>query len=373
MAIITRTRQRDGKTVYLVRLRIPGESKQYSKTFDSKSEAERYERNQLTDRDRGVELDPRKGRTSLSAVADLWLRSKPRKKDSSVERDKSTIQHHIKNRHECQGKGAPLGSRTISSITKSDVEDLVTAWEAVYEPSTVLRMYRTVQAVFTYALDNDYRGRTPCRGIRLPPVTPREAKILSRGELECLARVLGAYGPMVYIAANGPRWGEIAGLRVGAICFGDEPSINIADQLTRGKGGRMVTTTTKHRNSERTLSIPDWLGDMLFTHLSERGGVGDGDYVFVTANGAPLHYSNWRRRHWLPAVAKAGLEDFHFHDLRHIAGTCLDEAGVSDKVKEHRTGATKMVVERVYAQATDPADRAAADLVGEMFKPSWAA
>jgi hypothetical protein len=72
---------------------------------------------------------------------------------------------------------------------------------------------------------------------------------------------------MVYIAANGPRWGEIAGLRVGRIGFRDEPSICVEEQLTRGKGSQMVTTTTKHRSSERTLSIPDWLGDMLFIHL----------------------------------------------------------------------------------------------------------
>jgi hypothetical protein len=34
---------------------------------------------------------------------------------------------------------------------------------------------------------------------------------------------------------------------------------------------------------------------------------------------------------------------------------------------------TKTIVERVYRQATDPADRATADLVGEMLCPSWAA
>jgi hypothetical protein len=48
----------------------------------------------------------------------------------------------------------------------------------------------------------------------------------------------------------------------------------------------------------------------------------------------------------------------------------LDEAGVSDQVKEHRLGATTAVVEAVYTQATDPADRAAADLMAEVFRPS---
>ena len=70
----------------------------------------------------------------------------------------------------------------------------------------------------------------------------------------------------------------------------------------------MVTTTTKSRNSKRPLAIPAWLGDILFQHLSYRGGVSDEDYVFVSPSGVPLHYSNWRKRFWLPAVKKAGLE-----------------------------------------------------------------
>jgi integrase len=38
--------------------------------------------------------------------------------------------------------------------------------------------------------------------------------------------------------------------------------------------------------------------------------------------GGFLRYTNWRRRTWQPAVAKAGLPDLTFHDLRALAGTC---------------------------------------------------
>ena len=178
----------------------------------------------------------------------------------------------------CRGSG----TRTIASITQSDIQDLVTAWCDIYAPSTVVRMYRTVQAIFSYAVDNGFRGRTPCRRIELPDLKPRESQILERAEVERLAQALGAYGPMVYLAVMGPRWGEIAGLQVGHVRFSDDdPSISIETQRSRGKNGQMVTTTTKSRNSKRPLTIPAWLGDMLFTHLSDRGGVSDEDYVFV--------------------------------------------------------------------------------------------
>jgi integrase len=42
--------------------------------------------------------------------------------------------------------------------------------------------------------------------------------------------------------------------------------------------------------------------------------------VFTSPMGTPLRHSNFYRRVWLPAVAKAGLPGIHFHDLRH-AGT----------------------------------------------------
>jgi integrase len=374
MAIIPRTRKRDGKKVYLVRLLIPGSRQQYSVSFDTRREAEAFEAKQKVDRNLGVETDPRRGRTPTSVVTDEWKKAKPRKRESSVERDEDTIEWHLKRRHECQGEGVPLGARPIASITQSDIQDLVNSWWNVYAPSTVIRMYQTVHAIFTWAVDNDYRGRTPCRKIELPDAKPRESHIANRSELELLAAAIGEYGPMVYLAVMGPRWGEIAGLKVGQVQFGDDPRITIAEQRTRGAKGRMVTAATKTRNSERKgrpLALPVWLGAMLFDHLSVRGGVDDDDYVFVSPDGQPLHYSNWRRRVWLPAVKAAELDGLHFHDLRHVAATRLDEAGVSDKVKEHRMGATKAVVEAVYTQATDPADRAAADLIGEVFRPSF--
>ena len=45
--------------------------------------------------------------------------------------------------------------------------------------------------------------------------------------------------------------------------------------------------------------------------------------------GTPLRHSNFYRRAWLPAVAKAGLSGIHFHDLRHAGNTLTADAGAS--------------------------------------------
>jgi integrase len=45
--------------------------------------------------------------------------------------------------------------------------------------------------------------------------------------------------------------------------------------------------------------------------------------------GTPLRHSNFYRRAWLPAVAKAGLPGIHFHDLRHAGNTLTEVSGVA--------------------------------------------
>lgn len=91
--------------------------------------------------------------------------------------------------------------------------------------------------------------------------------------------------------------------------------------------------------------------------------------VFVTAEGAPLHSSNWRRRVWVPATISACLPGLHFHDLRHTATTALVEEGVDIKTAQTRLGLSEQVMLRVYAQATEGADREAAGRIGDRFRP----
>ena len=110
---------------------------------------------------------------------------------------------------------------------------------------------------------------------------------------------------------------------------------------------------------------------MLFENRSDLGGVSDGDYVFVSHKGTPLHCGNWRKRFWLPAVKKAGLRICTFT-------TCVMSLLLASMKRELATrsrtppGSNLGCRDSVYTQGTDPADRLAADLMGEVFKPPWA-
>jgi integrase len=106
---------------------------------------------------------------------------------------------------------------------------------------------------------------------------------------------------------------------------------------------------------------------MLTEVLAERGitATDPEAFVFVSPDGARLHYSNWRRGVWLPAREAAGLPDLNFHDLKHTAGTALLEEGVNIKTAQERLGhANPRTTLAVFAQATNEADREAATRLG---------
>jgi site-specific recombinase XerC len=79
---------------------------------------------------------------------------------------------------------------------------------------------------------------------------------------------------------------------------------------------------------------------MLAEHLGDRGLTGSDSeaLLFASQEGAALHYGNWQRRVWVPAIAVAELEGLAFHDLKHRAGTALVAAGVHVRTAQFRLG-----------------------------------
>jgi integrase len=234
-------------------------------------------------------------------------------------------------------------------------------------------VYQTLSAVLNAAVLDDRIARSPCRGIRLPAIQPTERPVLTADQLADLAEVLGPhYGLMVYLGAVlGLRWGECAGLRVGRIDF-DRSTITIAEQVTRGRGGRSVIGPPKSNAARRTLAAPPALMEILAEHLELRGlTIGDTDaFLFATPDGEYLDYSNWLHRIWYPARQQADVAWVQFHDLRRANATGLVLEGIDLKTAQTRLGhADPRLTLGVYAQATTEADRQAADRLGERFLP----
>ena len=88
---------------------------------------------------------------------------------------------------------------------------------------------------------------------------------------------------------------------------------------------------TKTARSRRTVKLSRTALEALTSHLTRQLGEIDraGDswrengLVFATEIGTPLNRHNLTQRSFRPLLAKAGLPQIRFHDLRHTCATLL--------------------------------------------------
>jgi len=226
------------------------------------------------------------------------------------------------------------------------VQSLVNRWAAARAPRTVQREYGVLRAVLNFALANDMVGRTPCRGIKLPEITPHRGRVVDADELARLAANLGGVGrlgPMVYLGTvDGLRWGEVAGLRLGQLDVAGR-TLAVTETVVRGRKGAVGFGQPKSAAGRRTLAVPVELVEMLTKHIAARGLTSGDDLLFTAPDGGVLRYSNWLRRTWWPATIAAGLgrmvEDkatgksryvgLGFHDLRRANAMSLVASGLT--------------------------------------------
>ena len=329
-----------------------------SETFATKADALAWLSRAEADISRGSWVDPSAGRATVSEVAARWLCANPSKRTSSRLRDESILRTHVL---------PALGERQVARVTRADVQALVDRWAAQHAASTVGRMYSALRAVFGFAVASEIVSRSPCTGVRLPKSGLVDRPVLSARQLQALAEALGPdQAAMMWLGVvGGLRWAECAGLTVAGLDL-LAGAVSVSQQL--GRDGEL--SSPKSRAGCRRLSIPDWLAEDLAAVLARRrlGAADATALVFVSAEGLPLHYTNWRRRTWAPACAEAGLPSLRFHDLRSMSATALVAEGVDVKTAQVRLGhSSPTVTLGIYARATAEADRAAGDAVGRYF------
>jgi integrase len=348
-----------GERRYEVRLR-DSTGREYSRTFRTRKDAERFENTELADRARGNWIDPRRASTRFADVAAEWLESQPTKKESSLARDRSTVDNHLL---------PAIGDTQIGQLTPADVQRLVNAWTAKLGPRTVRRQFAVLRAICNFAVDTDRIGKSPCRRIKLPEEPAPKELLVTPEVVVAIASALDMRSrPMVYLGAVlGLRWGEAAGLRVGDIDFATG-MVSVAVQRTRGLKGRMVTGAPKW-GSTRCMTVPRQLLDLLRDHIGRFGLDGNGSAMVCTSpDGDPLHYSNWRRREWVPACKAARVEGLTFHSLRTANATAMVALSVDVKTAQTRAGhKNALTTLNVYARATEVGDQLAAEKLGEFF------
>jgi integrase len=244
---------------------------------------------------------------------------------STKTRDESLLRNHLV---------PTFGTIPLRSITTLSVRDWIAELSESKKlaPSTVALCYQLLGRIMRNAEEDGYVFKTPCTpNIKLPNQThsKRADRWLTIEELERLAdtidpRFRAAILTMGYM---GLRFGELAGLKRSRLDL-LHGTLDISGQMKEVSGHQSFANITKTAAGLRKLPIPTSLVSELGDHLSTYSN--NPEFVFSGRDGAPLR-KTWARRHFTPAVIKAGLSPLTPHHLRHTCAALLIAEGAHAK------------------------------------------
>lgn len=202
---------------------------------------------------------------------------------------------------------------------------------ATLTPATVNRYLATLSACFTFARKElHWIERNPCAAITKPAENNERVRYLSDDErTKLLAACKESRNEWLYLAvvlalSTGARQGELMSLRWPQVDFGRRTILLRAGE-TKNKAGRVLPLTGEALDMLRARSKVRSLTD---------------DRVFAVPAESARGFGSMKNA-WDNALARAGVEDFRFHDLRHTAASYLTMAGVGSmevaKVLGHKT------------------------------------
>lgn len=334
----------------------------------TKSEAEAYLAEKITEIERGLYVDPK--RQILSDYLIDWLSSS----ESSLavtthERyDRLLIQHIIPH----------IGSVRMSKLTPQTVQGLYTKLAADgsrldgksggLSAKTILQVHRILHKAFEVAMRWGILARNPADACMPPKLERSERSVLSAEDIGKLLKAsLGGpyYLPILLAVSSGMRRGEILGLTWGDIDL-EKGTVSVRRSLAQTSKGLSFKSPKSGRS--RTLALPEFAVEAL-----RKVAATEDQKLLVCrqSDGKPMKpdsfSSNWRS---VRDTAKVNPE-VTFHDLRHSHATLLLASGTHLKVLSSRLGhSTISITADTYAHCLPSMDEDAAKSLNVMLSPS---
>ena len=217
-----------------------------------------------------------------------------------------------------------FSTRPLTSILPMTIERCIAQREQEVAPATVNRELAFLKRVFAVALKNKFISENPAKEVKfLREPSGRVRWLSDEEEVQLHAEVAEADWKIIAFAIyTGLRRGEQFGLRWDKIDLA-----NHVATIPRSKHGGV-----RH--------VP--LNDTAMAILLSLPSRSHSPWVFASAIGkTPLNAPNFVHRVFDPALRRAKVEDFRWHDLRHTFASRLAMKGVSlHEIKEllgHKT------------------------------------
>jgi integrase len=334
-------------------------------TFPTKADANRYLATVEADMLRGGWTNPRLGRTMFGEWATRW-----RATTGALRPTTRSLYAYLLDRLLLPTfKDVPLASIDVLAVQTWLAELRETGR---FSSSTIAKAYRLLALILGGAVQAGYLPSTPCvvkgAGVERAP----EMRVATVEQVAKLAAAVPTrYQALVLVAAyGGLRWGELTGLRVHRVDL-LHGSIRIVEQAAE-VDGTFIPGPPKSQAGIRTITLPAVAVTALTEHLGTWAGPGPDGLVFPAPEGGYLRRSNFRRRVWVPATIKAGVEGLRFHDLRHTAATLAAATGATTRELMERIGHSSPAAALRYQHVMADRDKAIATALDRLVQAAGA-
>lgn len=337
---------RKSGTRYRARWDDPVTGNEACRTFKLARDAREFLATITADKMTGSYADPREGRMTLAAYAELWVAAQPWETSTRL-KNEGKLRRHIL---------PAFGDRPLISITPTEVQGFSTRLGRTMAASTA----RDVFFVLTALLKAAHRDRKipvdPSMHVSPPDKVKTSLTIPTPDEVAALvdaARPYSIEAAVLLAAGAGLRQSEVTGLALDAITFpmgtpilgverGPRPHLSVERTLACLSGLPTFLKAPKSKAGVRTITAAGRLATILTDHVQAHPPVTvhlpwqypTGKLITVkllfTVDGKPI--DRWTFADlWNAAVRDAGLRDIHFHALRHYAVSSLIRHGATPK------------------------------------------
>lgn len=185
--------------------------KEHARHFARKRDAQTWLDAQTTATVTGTYVVPDAGKVSFREYAESW-------RTSQVFRPSTAALVELALRKRVY---PVIGSRALSSISKTTIQKLVASLNERYAPATVVVTYSYVSTVLKDAVENRRIARTPCVGIKLPEIVKKRIEPRTTEQVQAAANAAGdrLRAAVMLAAGTGMRRGEVFGLTEDRVRF----------------------------------------------------------------------------------------------------------------------------------------------------------